>query len=111
MTRQGPLYETRLRLLRHGDEVYRRRSWCLAIYLAPCWMAGVSGMGVRRFLSANAVASLVWSLTIGLGSYVAGPSIADALGDVGTVGLVVLAALVVLSAFVRGRRRRRRRRP
>jgi membrane protein DedA with SNARE-associated domain len=110
MSRPGPLHETRLRLLRHGDEVYRRRGWWLAVYLAPCWMAGVSGMGGRRFLAANAVASLIWALAIGLGAYVAGPSIADALGDVGTVGLVVLATVVVLSAVVRGRRRKRRRR-
>jgi membrane protein DedA with SNARE-associated domain len=110
MTRPGPLYETRLRLLRHGDEVYGRRGWWLAVYLAPCWMAGVSGMGVRRFLSANAGASLIWALTIGLGSYVVGPSVTDALGDVGTVGLVVLTAFVVVSAVIRGRRRKRRRR-
>jgi membrane protein DedA with SNARE-associated domain len=96
----------RLRLLRHGDEAYARRGW-LAVYLAPSWMAGVSGMDARRFLLANAAASLVWALTIGLGSYVVGPSIADAIGDVGTIGLIALATAVVLSAAI-GRRRRQR---
>jgi membrane-associated protein len=104
LTRPGPLYRGRLRLLRHGDRIYGGRGW-LAVYLAPSWMAGVSGMRARRFLPANAVASLVWALTIGLGAYVAGPSITDAIGDIGTVGLIALVAFVVLSAFLRRRRR------
>jgi membrane protein DedA with SNARE-associated domain len=112
MTRPGPLYATRLRLLRHGDAVYGRRGWWLAVYLAPSWMAGVSGMRVRRFLAANAVASLIWAVAIGLGSYLVGPSIADAIGDVGTAGLIALGGFLVLSALIRGRRlQRRRRRP
>jgi membrane protein DedA with SNARE-associated domain len=107
MTRPGPLYAMRLRLLRHGDAVYARRGWWLAVYLAPSWMAGISGMRIQRFLSANAAASLVWALTIGLGSYLVGPSVADAVGDVGTAGLIALACFVMLSALIGLRRRRR----
>jgi membrane protein DedA with SNARE-associated domain len=70
-------------------------------------MAGISAMAARRFLPANAVASLVWALTIGLGSYYAGRSIADAITDVGTAGLV--GAVVLLGGSVAVRRRRRRR--
>jgi membrane protein DedA with SNARE-associated domain len=69
-------------------------------------MAGVSGMPARCFLPANAVASLIWTLVIGLGSYLAGPAVADALGDVGA-GLVALIALVVISGYVRRRMHRR----
>jgi membrane protein DedA with SNARE-associated domain len=103
-TRPGPLLGLRLRMLRHGDAVYARRGW-LAVYLAPSWMAGISAMAARRFLPANAVASLVWALTIGLGSYYAGRSIADAITDVGTAGLVGAAVLLGGSLVVRRRGR------
>jgi membrane protein DedA with SNARE-associated domain len=109
ITKPGPLYGTRLRLVRHGDRVYERRGW-LAVYLAPSWMAGVSGMPARRFLPANAVASLLWTLTIGVGTYLAGPAVADAIGDIGVAGLVALIAFAVISAYV-SRRRLRHRRP
>ena len=105
----GPLHHTRKRLLRYGDDVYARRGW-LAVYLAPSWMAGVSGMPARRFAPANAIASLLWSLTIGLGAFLAGPSIADIVGDVGVAGLVALIGFAVISALLTNRRRQRRRR-
>ncbi|MEY2513663.1 MAG: hypothetical protein QOJ89_1021 [bacterium] len=59
-------------------------------------MAGVSGMPARRFAPANAIASLLWSLTIGLGAFLAGPSIADVVGDVGVAGLVALIGFAVM---------------
>jgi membrane protein DedA with SNARE-associated domain len=96
VTKPGPLYRLRLRLLRHGDAVYARRGW-LAVYLAPSWMAGISGMPAPRFLPANAVASLAWALAIGLGAYVAGPSIAEAVADLGVAGLAALVMLLALS--------------
>jgi membrane protein DedA with SNARE-associated domain len=104
LLRAGPLYDLRLRLVRRGDGVYARRGW-LAVYLAPSWMAGISGMQGRRFLPANAVAGLVWALTIGLGAYVAGPPLAEAASDIGVAGLVLVAAVVAVSALVRWRRR------
>jgi membrane protein DedA with SNARE-associated domain len=107
MTRPGPLYRLRARLLHHGDTVYERRGW-LAVYLAPSWMAGVSGMRARRFVPANAVASLVWATTIGVGTYLAGPSIAEALGNVGLVGLGAVVAVIAVSAVIRRRERLRR---
>jgi membrane protein DedA with SNARE-associated domain len=58
----------------------------------------------------NAVASLIWTLAIGLGSYLAGPAVADALGDVGIAGLVALIALAVISGYARRRMHRRQRR-
>jgi undecaprenyl-diphosphatase len=107
ITRPGPLHAMRLRLLRRGDEIYARRGW-IAVYLAPSWMAGVSGMHARRFLPANAVAALLWALSFGVGAYVAGPPIADAISDIGLIGLAVAAAVVLVSALVRWRRHRRR---
>src|SRR4051812_2239943 len=89
MTRPGPLYRLRRRLVRRGDRIYEERG-LLAVYLAPTWMAGVSGMRFRRFIPANAICALAWALLVGLGAYFAGPSVADALGDVGTIGLILI---------------------
>lgn len=106
MTRPGPLYRLRLRLLRHGDSLYERQGW-IAVFFAPSWMAGVSGMGARRFISANAASALVWAVAIGLGAYYVGPSIAELADDVGLTGLIVLGVLV-LASFAGGRMWRRR---
>jgi membrane protein DedA with SNARE-associated domain len=100
ITKPGPLHRLRLRLLRRGDAVYARRGW-LAVFLAPSLMAGVAGMPARRFVPINAVAALAWAVGIGLGAYVAGPSIADAASDLGVIGLAALVALIALSAAAR----------
>jgi membrane protein DedA with SNARE-associated domain len=106
MTRPGPLYRLRLRLLRHGDAIYERRG-LLAVFFAPSLMAGISHMRFGRFLAANAASALVWALLVGLGAYFAGPSIADLVADIGTIGLIALGSAAVLSIVVRRRLRRR----
>jgi membrane protein DedA with SNARE-associated domain len=107
MTRAGPLYRLRTRLLRHGDEIYERRGW-LAVFVAPSWMAGVSGMHTGRFVAANTVSALVWAVGIGVGAYLIGPSITDLVDDIGLVGAIALT-LVVVASVVGGRRWRRSR--
>ena len=109
MTRPGPLHRHRMRMLEHGDRVYARRG-LLAVYAAPSWMAGISGMHPRRFLPANAVAALGWALLVGLGAYFVGPSIADVAADIGYVGLGVLIVGVAVTVVSRRQRRGRVRR-
>jgi membrane-associated protein len=109
MTRPGPLYRLRLRLLRHGDAIYEKRGW-FAVFVAPSWMAGISGMRAARFVPANAASALVWALGIGLGAYFVGPSVADLADDIGLGGVIVLAVLVIGSLVGRrmlGRARER----
>src|SRR3954471_5836247 len=96
MTRPGPLYRLRHRLLRRGDHIYETRG-LLAVYIAPTWMAGISGMSLRKFLPANAISALAWALLIGLGAYFAGPAVADWLGDIGTLGLVLVGVIALVS--------------
>jgi membrane-associated protein len=102
MTRPGPLYRLRQRLLRRGDRIYETRG-LLAVYIAPTWMAGISGMRLRRFLPANAISALAWALLIGLGAYFAGPAVADWLGDIGTLGLVLVGLIALVSVAARWR--------
>ena len=106
MTRHGPLYRLRVRLLRQGDALYEKRGW-LAVFVAPSWMAGISGMSARRFAAANAASAAVWALGIGLGAYVLGPSIGDLADDIGLAGVIALVVLVV-GSLVGGRLWRRR---
>jgi membrane protein DedA with SNARE-associated domain len=106
MTGRGPLYRLRLRLVRQGDRIYERRGW-LAIFFAPSWMAGVSGVRAGKFLGLNALSAVIWALGVGLGAYFAGPSVADFVDNIGLVGAIVLA-LVVIGSFLAGRLWRRR---
>jgi membrane protein DedA with SNARE-associated domain len=108
ITRPGALYRLRLRLLRRGDAIYEKRG-LLAVYVAPSWMAGISGMRFRRFMLANTVSAVVWAALVGLGAYFAGPSVADFLGDLGTLALVLIAVAALISFAVRWRWKRIRR--
>lgn len=101
----GPLRRARRRALAAGERVFARRP-LLAVYVAPAWMAGVNRMRPAVYLPANLVAALAWTLLVGLGGYFAGRPVLDAVGDLGTVGLLLLGALVV--AGVVGDRVRRR---
>jgi membrane-associated protein len=105
MTRPGVLYRLRLRLLRRGDAIYEKRG-LLAVYVAPSWMAGISGMRFGRFILANALAAVLWAALVGLGAYFAGPSVADFLGDLGTLALALIAAAALLSFLARWRWKR-----
>ena len=109
MTRPGPLYRLRLRLLRRGDELYDRGG-VLAVYMTPSFMAGISGMRTRRFLVANGIAALAWVFLVGLGAYFAGPSVAEWLGDLSVLALALIAVAAALSLAARWRWKRLRRR-
>jgi membrane protein DedA with SNARE-associated domain len=106
VTAPGPFRRARLRVLRHGDRLYERYG-PLAVYFAPAWAAGLNGMQARRFLPANAVSALIWALAWGIGSYAAGPSIADLLSDIGLAGILILLAVVLATIAVRVLRTRR----
>jgi membrane protein DedA with SNARE-associated domain len=103
----GPLQRLRMAALARGERFFDR--WgLLAIYLAPSWVAGIHGVRASRFLPANALAAAIWTLLVGLGAYLIGPSIKDVVSDVGLVGGGLL--VVLLALFVAGERWRRRRR-
>jgi membrane protein DedA with SNARE-associated domain len=108
MTREGPLFRARQRWLRNGELVYRKRG-LMAVYFAPSWMAGISGMRAARFVPANGVAAAIWALLVGLGAYFVGPSIAEVVADIGVVGIVALVLVAALTIGARRWRRTRRR--
>ena len=111
LTRQGPLQGMRRRAVERGDRVFERYT-ALAILLTPPWIAGIHGVRTGVYLFWNTVESALWAGGIGMGAYLVGPSVVDAVSD---LGLVTTLAVVGLVVFVVGgevfRRRRRRSKP
>jgi membrane-associated protein len=103
----GPLYRQRVIALARGERFFARYG-VLAVYFAPSWVAGATGLGAARFIPANAVSGLLWALLVGIGAYVVGPPIAEVVSDLSLVGLAALGALAV--AAVEGIVARHRRR-
>jgi membrane-associated protein len=103
----GPLLRPRRAALARGGRFFARFG-VLAVYFAPSWVAGATGLSGRRFVPANAVSALIWVALVGGGAYAVGPSIADVASDIGLVGLAVLAALACAGIAHATLRRRRR---
>jgi membrane protein DedA with SNARE-associated domain len=107
----GPLYSVRMSALERGDRFYERFG-PIAVFFTPSWVAGIHGMRASRFLPANAIAALVWSLVVGVGAYFAGPPIVELVSDLGLLSGIVVGCLVAaaIAGAVLHRRRRTRRR-
>ena len=101
------LREHREKALTQGNRFFQRYGW-LGVYLAPTWVAGVNNMSAARFLAADVVCALAWSLLVGLGAYFLGPSIKDIIADIGLVGGIAIGAAIVAAALIERRRHRRR---
>ncbi len=103
----GPFHRQRIAALGRGERFFSRLG-ILAVYFAPSWVAGTTGMRARRFIPANAASAAVWAALLGIGAYAVGPSIADVVGDIGRLGLILLVALAVAGTAHLALRRRRR---
>jgi membrane protein DedA with SNARE-associated domain len=107
---RGPFRRQRIRAIERGQRFFSRFG-LLAVYLAPSWVAGVTQMRAARFIPADAVAALIWTLLVGLGAYFAGPPLADAVSEFGVFGLVAVGLAAVALGLVRWLRRPGRRPP
>ena len=67
-------------------------------------MAGVNDMSPRRFLLADTIAAGAWTLLVGLGAYIAGPSIADVVSDIGLASVAAVTIVAVGAVLLRWRR-------
>jgi membrane-associated protein len=105
----GPLRRARLRALDRGDRIFHRQV-ALAVIFTPAWVAGIHHVRSRVYQPLNALSAAMWAVGVGLAAYYVGPSVADALGDLGIATLSALGA-VVLGAIAFEVFRRRRQRP
>lgn len=107
---RGPLLAWRTRTLVRCEAMAHRRAF-LAALLAPGWFAGINEISLRPFLAGSALSGLAWTLTIGLGTFFAGPSLIatfDAVGKWTTLGLLAAAtgtALILLRTRLKHRAR------
>ena len=81
----------------------------IAVLLAPSVLAGVHRVRWTLYTLLNTVYAIAWSVGIGLGAYVAGPPIVDAVSDLGWALAGGLGILVGVGVWLELRRRRHRR--
>ena len=103
----GPFRKARLRAVARGERVFQRAT-VIAVILTPSWLAGIHRVRWPVFLPANALSAAIWAIGIGLGAYLIGPPVADAFGDLGTVALLIIGAVILAGAVANFVRRRTR---
>ena len=107
----GPFRRLRLRALRRGDKIFERHP-IFAVMLTPAWIAGIHGVPSRIYQPLNALSAALWAAGVGIGAYIVGPSIVDAVGDVSLATAILIGAVVLgsaVAAFIQNRRVRSRR--
>jgi membrane protein DedA with SNARE-associated domain len=100
------LLEARESALARGNRFFERYG-LIAVYFAPSWVAGINAMSAARFVPATAVCALLWTLLVGGGSYLVGPSVRDLATDIGLVGSVAIVLALAVTVLTRRRWRRR----
>jgi membrane protein DedA with SNARE-associated domain len=100
----GPFRKARLRALERGERLFHRAT-VTAVVLTPSWLAGVHRVRWTVYLPANALSAAIWAFGIGLGSYFIGPPVADLFDDVGTIGLIIIGAVIVAGGVAEYARR------
>jgi membrane protein DedA with SNARE-associated domain len=106
LTAPGPLYRARLRALERGDRIFHRRV-AIAVIMTPAWVAGIHHVRSRIYQPLNVLAAALWALAVGLVAYYVGPSVADFVGDLGLVALIVIGVILIGGTLFEILRRRR----
>jgi membrane protein DedA with SNARE-associated domain len=101
----GPFRNARRSALARGERIFHRAT-VIAVILTPSWLAGVHGVRWPVYLFANAVSAAIWAVGLGVGSYLIGPPVEDIFNDVGGVGLIIIAAVIVAGGLAEYVRRR-----
>jgi membrane protein DedA with SNARE-associated domain len=107
LTAPGPLLALRLRAVERGEEVFGRYP-VIAILLTPTWIAGINRVRPAVFLIVNSAAALAWAVGIGVAAYLIGPTVIDAVSDLGVITGVGIVLLVAAGIVFEIRRRRGR---
>jgi membrane protein DedA with SNARE-associated domain len=98
LLRPGPFLALRSRAMTRTEAIAHRRAF-LASLLSPGWFAGINEIPMRPFIAGSALSGLVWTLSIGLGTFYVGPSLVSLYNSVGnwlTIAMVSAAAIATL---------------
>ena len=105
LTAPGPLRRARVHAAERGEEIFARRP-VAAIMLTPSWVAGINRARPGVYLVTNAISAALWAAGIGTAAYLAGPSVIDFVGDLGTVLTIVVGVAIAVLVVLELRRRR-----
>ncbi len=75
--------------------------------MTPAWVAGIHHVRSRIYQPLNVLAAALWALAVGLVAYYVGPSVADFVGDLGLVALILLGVILIGGIVFEIVRRRR----
>ena len=105
LTRPGPLYARRARMLARGEELFARHGrlavflgrWIPILRFTAAWLAGTHRMPWKRFLLWNSLGGIAWASSVGALAYLLGGIAPAASWGLG----LAMVCLVGLSALVR----------
>jgi membrane protein DedA with SNARE-associated domain len=89
---------------RHGPKAVFFGRWILGLRVWASWLAGITRMPWRQFLTFNALGGVSWAVTVGLLAYLAGNTVHTLIRDVG-VFAAIAAGVVIVAVLVLHRRR------
>lgn len=92
---------------RHGGKVVFFGRFIAVLRALAAVLAGLNGMGWRRFLLFNALGAVIWAGGYGIAAYTFGEKLTNALHD-SRIALAMAAAAAMSAAFVVARRYERR---
>jgi membrane protein DedA with SNARE-associated domain len=108
VTAPGPFHKLRLKTVERGEKVFERYTW-FAVILTPSWVAGIHRVRPGLYNIINVVTAAIWAVGIGMTSYLIGPSVVDAVNDLGT-GLLIALGVGIVAVIAEEVLRRRRKR-
>jgi membrane protein DedA with SNARE-associated domain len=111
---KGPLERHRKRILEQGEPFFQKHGpkavflgrWFAGLRIAAAWLAGISKMHWPVFLFWNAAGGIAWATSVGLISYLLGPTAEKIFRDLGIFGggaVVVLVAAFFIWRHFRNR--------
>jgi membrane protein DedA with SNARE-associated domain len=106
LTAPGPLRSIRLDAVEKGEHAFKRVE-PVAIWLTPSWVAGINRARPGIYNLINGVSAALWAIAIGVGGYYVGPPVVEVVGDMGTIGLILVIVLVVVAVGTAVARRHR----
>jgi membrane-associated protein len=107
LTGPGPLRAMRGRAIARGEALFASHP-VIGILLTPSWIAGINRVPPAVYVPINAVSAAVWAAGIGIGAYLAGPTVLDVVNDWGSATGILLGVLVLIAIGLEVRRRHRR---
>jgi membrane-associated protein len=111
LTGRGPLRGLRVHAVQRGERIFDRYA-VIAILLTPSWIAGIHRVRSSAYQPTNALAAAAWAVGVGVGSYLAGPSVIRFIDAFGTGTAAIVVAVILAGVGVElGRRYRLRDRP